>query len=73
MSMAKAEGGTPGATSVAGAGTTMVGPIEQKAAAAAAAAAAGAQAKRLHVSNIPFRFREPDLRAMFGVSSGVNA
>ncbi|KAL1140228.1 hypothetical protein AAG570_000160, partial [Ranatra chinensis] len=24
------------------------------------------QAKRLHVSNIPFRFREPDLRAMFG-------
>ncbi|OUC40712.1 hypothetical protein D917_03869, partial [Trichinella nativa] len=22
-------------------------------------------AKRLHVSNIPFRFREPDLRAMF--------
>lgn len=26
------------------------------------------QAKRLHVSNIPFRFRDPDLRAMFGVS-----
>uniref|UniRef100_A0A1B6CWP9 RRM domain-containing protein n=2 Tax=Clastoptera arizonana TaxID=38151 RepID=A0A1B6CWP9_9HEMI len=24
------------------------------------------QAKRLHVSNIPFRFRDPDLRAMFG-------
>jgi hypothetical protein len=24
--------------------------------------------KRLHVSNIPFRFRDPDLRAMFGVS-----
>ncbi|XP_066904044.1 RNA binding protein fox-1 homolog 3 isoform X16 [Halyomorpha halys] len=24
------------------------------------------QSKRLHVSNIPFRFREPDLRAMFG-------
>lgn len=23
--------------------------------------------KRLHVSNIPFRFRDPDLRAMFGV------
>ena len=22
--------------------------------------------KRLHVSNIPFRFRDPDLRAMFG-------
>ncbi|XP_039291951.1 RNA binding protein fox-1 homolog 2 [Nilaparvata lugens] len=26
----------------------------------------GGQAKRLHVSNIPFRFRDPDLRAMFG-------
>lgn len=28
--------------------------------------------KRLHVSNIPFRFRDPDLRAMFsvGVKSG---
>lgn len=26
------------------------------------------QPKRLHVSNIPFRFRDPDLRAMFGVS-----
>lgn len=24
--------------------------------------------KRLHVSNIPFRFRDPDLRQMFGVS-----
>ena len=24
--------------------------------------------KRLHVSNIPFRFRDPDLRNMFGVS-----
>lgn len=26
-----------------------------------------AQPKRLHVSNIPFRFRDPDLRQMFGV------
>lgn len=25
------------------------------------------QPKRLHVSNIPFRFRDPDLRNMFGV------
>ena len=25
--------------------------------------------KRLHVSNIPFRFRDADLKAMFGVSS----
>ncbi|KAG8321271.1 regulation of alternative mRNA splicing, via spliceosome [Homalodisca vitripennis] len=30
---------------------------------------AKSQAKRLHVSNIPFRFRDPDLRAMFGVMS----
>lgn len=39
--------------------------------AAVAAAAAGGdpsknQPKRLHVSNIPFRFRDPDLRTMFG-------
>nr|XP_043066884.1 trans-splicing factor Raa3, chloroplastic isoform X9 [Drosophila bipectinata] len=27
---------------------------------------AKSQPKRLHVSNIPFRFRDPDLRAMFG-------
>ncbi len=26
------------------------------------------QPKRLHISNIPFRFRDPDLRQMFGVS-----
>ena len=26
------------------------------------------QPKRLHVSNIPFRFREPDLRQLFFVS-----
>lgn len=25
------------------------------------------QPKRLHVSNIPFRFRDPDLRQLFGV------
>lgn len=30
-----------------------------------------AQPKRLHVSNIPFRFRDPDLRQMFGVSKTV--
>ncbi|XP_077980502.1 RNA binding protein fox-1 homolog 1-like isoform X3 [Glandiceps talaboti] len=29
-------------------------------------AKAGDQPKRLHVSNIPFRFRDPDLRQMFG-------
>ncbi|XP_075221303.1 RNA binding protein fox-1 homolog 2-like isoform X8 [Lycorma delicatula] len=40
---------------------------QQIAAAAAAADQQGKnQAKRLHVSNIPFRFRDPDLRAMFG-------
>ena len=27
------------------------------------------QPKRLHVSNIPFRFRDPDLRQLFGVIS----
>lgn len=30
------------------------------------------QPKRLHVSNIPFRFRDPDLRAMFGVSTQLH-
>lgn len=30
------------------------------------------QPKRLHVSNIPFRFRDPDLRNMFGVSKHNN-
>ncbi|XP_043787939.1 RNA binding protein fox-1 homolog 2 isoform X9 [Apis laboriosa] len=29
------------------------------------------QPKRLHVSNIPFRFRDPDLRAMFGVNNAT--
>lgn len=27
--------------------------------------------KRLHVSNIPFRFRDPDLQQMFGVCTRV--
>lgn len=31
------------------------------------------QPKRLHVSNIPFRFRDPDLRAMFGVSCTISS
>lgn len=30
------------------------------------------EAKRLHVSNIPFRFRDPDLRQMFGKFGTVN-
>uniref|UniRef100_A0A1B0CQ11 RRM domain-containing protein n=2 Tax=Lutzomyia longipalpis TaxID=7200 RepID=A0A1B0CQ11_LUTLO len=30
------------------------------------------QPKRLHVSNIPFRFRDPDLRAMFGADTAGN-
>lgn len=29
------------------------------------------QPKRLHVSNIPFRFRDPDLRNMFGVRTAL--
>ena len=32
------------------------------------AVAVALQPKRLHVSNIPFRFRDPDLRQLFGVS-----
>lgn len=46
---------------------------QSAAAMAAITAAAGdpskSQPKRLHVSNIPFRFRDPDLRTMFGVSN----
>lgn len=38
----------------------------------AAVAEQKSQPKRLHVSNIPFRFREPDLRVMFGVSINFN-
>lgn len=38
----------------------------------AAVAEQKSQPKRLHVSNIPFRFREPDLRVMFGVSIKFN-
>ncbi|XP_017841961.1 endochitinase A isoform X10 [Drosophila busckii] len=44
-------------------------PVASSVAAAVAAAAsldAKSQPKRLHVSNIPFRHRDPDLRAMFG-------
>lgn len=49
-------------------------PVSSVVAAVAAAASldAKSQPKRLHVSNIPFRFRDPDLRAMFGVSSGAH-
>ena len=53
------------------------GATEANSPALPAASAAGTppaskeQPKRLHVSNIPFRFRDPDLRAMFGVSAGV--
>nr|XP_044249710.1 AF4/FMR2 family member lilli isoform X14 [Drosophila takahashii] len=41
-------------------------PAQSVAVAAAASLDAKSQPKRLHVSNIPFRFRDPDLRAMFG-------
>ncbi|XP_020808949.1 protein alan shepard-like isoform X4 [Drosophila serrata] len=41
-------------------------PSVAAAVAAAASLDAKSQPKRLHVSNIPFRFRDPDLRAMFG-------
>ncbi|ERL86903.1 hypothetical protein D910_04306, partial [Dendroctonus ponderosae] len=50
---------------------TVQPPTSEAADAKAAQAAQAAtdlanQPKRLHVSNIPFRFRDPDLRAMFG-------
>lgn len=35
----------------------------------AASPGAGQGPKRLHVSNIPFRFREADLRNLLGVSN----
>lgn len=55
-----------------GAATAAVLANAQAAGAAAAANAAAVEAakngqpKRLHVSNIPFRFRDPDLRQLFG-------
>ncbi|CAD7083647.1 unnamed protein product [Hermetia illucens] len=68
--------GIGGAASAAGGGIVTTAVTTPAAAAAtslalvSAAALASAdqksQPKRLHVSNIPFRFRDPDLRAMFG-------
>lgn len=52
-------------------GNSMVVPVTSGAATPATATQGTdlkGQPKRLHVSNIPFRFRDPDLRAMFGVS-----
>lgn len=46
-------GGTEGADTTSSNGGTVALPKDQP--------------KRLHVSNIPFRFRDPDLRTMFGV------
>lgn len=51
-------------------GTTSVPPPPNSLALAVMSEQSKSQAKRLHVSNIPFRFRDPDLRAMFGVSLG---
>nr|CAH7737035.1 unnamed protein product [Callosobruchus chinensis] len=56
--------GSQGVPTSATDGTTDVSTLA--AAAQAAAELAKNQPKRLHVSNIPFRFRDPDLRAMFG-------
>lgn len=50
-------------TSGPGSGSTGAGGGEYK------AALPHGQPKRLHVSNIPFRFREPDLRQLFYVST----
>jgi len=58
--------GEAGQTSPAD-GSSKVDPASPTTAASAAAAAAQGP-KRLHVSNIPFRFREADLRNLLGVS-----
>ncbi|KAF4523444.1 hypothetical protein B566_EDAN010377 [Ephemera danica] len=67
---AAAAAGSPGATTQAGGAAPGAQPAPG---APVVSGAAGAvvdpsknQPKRLHVSNIPFRFRDPDLRAMFG-------
>lgn len=62
---ADASGGVANVTSN---GTTSVPPPPNSLALAVMSEQSKSQAKRLHVSNIPFRFRDPDLRAMFGVS-----
>ncbi|XP_043238886.1 RNA binding protein fox-1 homolog 3-like [Amphibalanus amphitrite] len=60
------------ATTAPESGAEPAGAAEADSPALPAASAAGTppatkeQPKRLHVSNIPFRFRDPDLRAMFG-------
>ena len=36
-------------------------------------AASNVGPKRLHVSNIPFRFREADLKSLLGVSYGMDS
>ena len=53
VGMASAGSGVVGSSGVAGGSGGSASPKEMP--------------KRLHVSNIPFRFRDPDLRAMFGV------
>ena len=62
-------GGTGDAESAAPAPAPAAGAAPATTTAGGATAAAPKeQPKRLHISNIPFRFRDPDLRAMFGVS-----
>ncbi|KAK8762287.1 hypothetical protein V5799_026446, partial [Amblyomma americanum] len=63
-----ANGGAPGVV-LTGAQAAGAGAAAAAAAAASMAvveAAKNGQPKRLHVSNIPFRFRDPDLRQLFG-------
>ena len=54
-------------------GEVQAQPVSPSAAGTVATTAAptptGAGPKRLHVSNIPFRFREADLRNLLGVSN----
>lgn len=58
----------PESETAAAAPSTTTESTEGNATGTPAADPAKNQPKRLHVSNIPFRFRDPDLRAMFGVS-----
>jgi hypothetical protein len=69
---------SPSSTAVSQTTTTIVTPASSSSlnvatsitnTSSSSSAEAKNQPKRLHVSNIPFRFRDPDLRAMFGVIS----
>ncbi|KAG8178418.1 hypothetical protein JTE90_000931 [Oedothorax gibbosus] len=59
---AEVNGGTPSCQTT----TSPTASVATLSSTAAAEAAKNANSKRLHVSNIPFRYRDPDLRQLFG-------